>query len=55
MTTKDEILNAVKIVNEFAGKPSVGVIADLLKDLEQSANTSTPAKEVRVVEAKETR
>lgn len=54
MPTKDEVLNAVKIVNEFAGKPSVGAIADLLKALEESTS-STPAKEVRVVEAKEQR
>lgn len=54
MASKDEILNAVKIVNEYAGKPTVGVIADLLKALEDST-TSTPAKEVRVVEAKEQR
>lgn len=51
MTTKAEILAAVAIVREFAGNPDVGVIADLLRDLE----TSTTAKEVRIVETKETR
>lgn len=51
MATKAEILAAVAIVREFAGNPDVGVIADLLRDLE----ASTTAKEVRIVETKETR
>jgi hypothetical protein len=51
MASQDEILKAVAIVREFAGNPDSGVVADLLRDLE----TSTPAKEVRVVETKETR
>lgn len=57
MATKDEVLSAVKIVREFAGDPVVGVIADLLNDLESSVTEkiSTPPKEVRVVEPKETR
>jgi hypothetical protein len=50
--TKDEILNAVKIVRDLAGNPDVGVIAEFLTDLEK---VSTPAKEARVVESKETR
>ena len=52
MATKEEILNAIKIVGDFAGNPDSGIVAQLLKDLE----TSTVAtKEVRTVDAKETR
>jgi hypothetical protein len=51
MPTKDEILNAVKIVDEFAGNPDSGVVADLLRDLK----ASVPTKEVRVTDVKETR
>jgi hypothetical protein len=51
MATKDEILAAITIVRDFAGNPDSGVVADLLKDLENSI----PTKEVRVVESKETR
>ena len=56
MASKDEVLSAVQIVREFAGNPSVGVVAELLKDLEDSVTkkVSTPA-EVRVVDVKETR
>lgn len=53
MASHEEIKAAVKIVGDFAGNPDVGVIAELLKALEASA--STPTKEVRVVEPKETR
>jgi hypothetical protein len=51
MVTPDEVKAAVKIVRDFAGDPDSGVIADLLKDLENSI----PTKEVRVMESKETR
>jgi hypothetical protein len=54
MATPEEIKAAVKIVDDFAGNPIVGVVAELLKDLEASA-VSTPAKEARVIEIKETR
>lgn len=50
--SKDEILNAVAIVRDLAGSPDVGVIAEFLNDL---VKVSTPTKEVRVVESKETR
>lgn len=52
MPTKEEIEIAVKVINEVAGAPEIGVIADLVKDIKGS---SVPAKEVRVTEAKETR
>lgn len=52
MPTKEEFETAIKVINEIAGSPDVGVIADLLKDIEKA---SAPAKEVRVTEAKETR
>jgi len=55
MATPEEIKAAVKIVDDFAGNPGVGVIADLLKDLAKSAETSVPTKEVRVTDVKETR
>lgn len=51
MPTKEEILNAVKLVRNFAGNPVTGVVATLLKDLESSA----AAQEVRTLEAEETR
>jgi len=57
MATKDEIKEAIL---KAAGNPSVGVIADMadqfaeaVLDLEEKS--STPAKEVRVVEPKEIR
>ena len=52
MPTKEELETAIKVINEIAGDPEVGVIADLVKDIR---NASAPAKEVRVTEAKETR
>lgn len=51
MSTKEEIATAIKVVREVSGDPEVGVIAELLKQLQDS----TAAKEVRVVDAKETR
>lgn len=52
MPTKEELETAIKVINEIAGDPEVGVIADLVKDIRKA---SAPAKEVRVTEAKETR
>ena len=52
MPTKEEIEIAVKVINEVAGSPEIGAIADLIKELKDS---SVPAKEVRITEAKETR
>jgi hypothetical protein len=57
MATKEEIAVAVKVINEVAGSPDSGVIADLVKNIEKSETNSdkSAAKEVRVVEAKEIR
>jgi hypothetical protein len=52
MPTKEEIEIAVKVINEVAGAPVIGPVADLIKELKDS---SVPAKEVRITEAKETR
>ena len=52
MATKEEIDIAVKVVSDFAGNPDSGIVAELLRDL---AKSSISSKEVRVVEAKETR
>jgi hypothetical protein len=62
MASFDEVVSAVKIVREFAGNPTVGVVKELLDDLEASVatkptetKTSTSTKEVRVVDVEETR
>jgi hypothetical protein len=52
MPTKEEYEIAIKVINEVAGSPDSGLIAELVKDI---AEKSAPAKEVRVTEAKETR
>jgi hypothetical protein len=52
MPTKEEYETAIRVINEIAGSPDSGVIAELVKDI---ASASAPAKEVRVTEAKETR
>jgi hypothetical protein len=52
MATKEELEIAIRVINEFAGDPDSGVIAELVRDLKKS---SVPAKEVRVAEPKETR
>lgn len=52
MATNDEIEIALKVITEAAGDPTVGPIAELVKQLKDS---SQAAKEVRVVEAKEKR
>lgn len=53
MFTKDEIETAIKVINQIAGNPDVGVIAELVKDIRKSSDA--PTKEVRVTEPKETR
>jgi len=58
MATKDEIKAALL---KAAGNPSAGIIKDLADDFAQAVweldntNSINPAKEVRVVDAKETR
>jgi hypothetical protein len=52
MATKEELEIAIRIINEFAGEPDSGVIAELVRDLKKS---SAPVKEIRVTESKETR
>lgn len=58
MATKDEIKAAIL---KTAGNPSAGLIADLADDLAKAVweldnkNSVTPAKEVRIVDSKETR
>lgn len=52
MATKEELETAIKVINEIAGSPDNGVIAELVNDIRKA---SSPAKEVRVTEAKETR
>lgn len=59
MASFDEVTSAVKIVREFAGNPTIGVVKELLDDLEASVSPKTEkvstAKEVRVVDIEETR
>jgi hypothetical protein len=58
MATKDQIKAALL---KAAGNPSTGIIRDLADDFAQAVweldntNANNPAKEVRVVDAKETR
>ena len=58
MATKDEIKAAIL---KTAGNPSAGVIKDLADDFAQAVweldntNSINPAKEVRIVDSKETR
>lgn len=52
MPTKDEYETAVKVIKHVALDPEIGVIAELVKDIQRA---SASDKEVRVVEAKETR
>lgn len=57
MATKEEIKEAIL---KAAGYPSVGVIADMADEFAEAVvgleeKSSTPAKEVRVVEPKEIR
>lgn len=61
MATKEQIEIAVKVINEVAGSPDSGAIAELVKEIQKSGNKpevknfDNAAKEVRVVESKETR
>ena len=58
MATKDEIKAAILAT---AGNPSAGVVAEIAEDLAQAVweldntNSINPAKEVRIVDSKETR
>jgi hypothetical protein len=58
MATKDEIKAAIL---KTAGNPSAGVIKDLADDFAKAiweldnTNSINPAKEVRIVDSKETR
>lgn len=57
MPTKDELDIAIKVINEVAGTPDSGLIAELVKAIATTETDSDKlaAKEVRIVEAKETR
>lgn len=58
MATKEQIEIAIKVINEVAGSPDSGAIADLVKDIAKSETKNfdkEAAKEVRIVEAKEIR
>jgi len=54
MATKSELETAIKVINEVAGTPDSGIIAELVKEL-ASKTSEQPTKEARVVEVKETR
>lgn len=51
--TPEELALAVKVLKDFANNPDVGIVAELIRAIE--SKPATPAKEVRVVEEKETR
>ena len=51
MATKEDIAIAVTVIKEVAGDPDSGAIKELIDLL----NSSTVAKEVRIVAVKETR
>jgi hypothetical protein len=58
MATKEQIEIAVKLINEVAGSPDSGAIAELVKEIQKSETKSfdkVAATEVRIVESKETR
>ena len=58
MATKEQIEIAIKVINEVAGSPDSGAIADLVKDIAKSETKNfdkEAAKEVRIVESKEIR
>jgi hypothetical protein len=58
MATKEQIEIAVKLINEVAGSPDSGAIAELVKEIQKSEIKSfdkVAATEVRIVESKETR
>jgi hypothetical protein len=58
MATKDEIKAAIL---KTAGNPTAGIIKDLAEDFAKAVweldntNSNNPAKEVRIVDSKETR
>jgi hypothetical protein len=52
MFTVEQASVAVAVIKEIAGDPDAGIIKDLIDAIEKSVN---PAKEVRVLTAKETR
>jgi hypothetical protein len=51
MATPADIKTAIEVIKEIAGDPEVGAVKELIELL----NSSTSAKEVRVVAAKEAR
>jgi len=51
MASKEDIATAIEVIKEVAGDPEVGAVKELIDLL----NSSTSAKEVRVVAVKETR
>jgi hypothetical protein len=53
LATKDEILNAVEIVDDFAGKPSVGFVRETLDRLTESV-TEVVETPVDVVDSTKT-
>jgi hypothetical protein len=57
MATKEQIEIAIKLINEISGSPESGAIAELVKDIRKSEDNfdTSATKEVRIVEAKETR
>ena len=58
MATKEQIEIAVKLINEVAGSPDSGAIAELVKEIQKSETKSfdkVAATDVRIVESKETR
>jgi hypothetical protein len=52
MPTKEDIAVAIAVIDEVAGAPESGVIAELKKQIEAAG---IPTKEVRVASPKETR
>ena len=48
MATKEEVIAAVNIVADFAGKPVVGVVKELLDDLIKSVNNEKVSDTVEV-------
>lgn len=62
MANKDEIANAIKVIKDVAGDPTMGAIKELIDLLNASVapateakDSSDSAKEVRVLAVKETR
>ena len=62
MATKDEIANAIKVIKDVSGDPTMGAVKELIDLLNASVTPVTEAKdssgsdkEVRVIAVKETR